>query len=154
MNCNHYDQWKVFFENAEKQFVQVVISTKLINDKRMLLPARFNQRTKIYHYFRRYWSKNYSLNMLCNLHIKKINNRLYLPAGDPGIFPDQIKSLKILKNQLNNKVFEVKFGWQGFPEWLTVIYQVQRNLKTDRYEIVKRDSGARDYRYARCKTNQ
>lgn len=151
MNYNQYNRWKVFFENAEKQFVHVVISTKLINDKHMLLPPRFNQRCKIYHYFSRYWSKNNTMNMLCNLHIKKINNKLYLPAGDPGIFPDQINSIKLLINQSNKKVFKVKFGWKGFPDWLTVVYQVKKNLKTGRYEIVKRYSGARDYRYATCK---
>lgn len=152
MNCNQSDQWKVFFENAEKQFIQVVMSAKLINEKRMLLPYRFNQRTKIYYYFRRYWSKKLTLRMLCNLRIRKINNKLYLPAGDPGIFPNQVNSIKLLKNRSNEKVFEVKFGWRGFPTWLTVMYQVKKNLKTNRYEIVKRESGARDYRYASCKT--
>jgi hypothetical protein len=60
-----------------------------------LLPLKFSTKEKIIAYFRRYWGATMSNRMFCNLYTIKRNNRLYVLAGDPGIFTTIPRRVKV-----------------------------------------------------------
>ena len=142
--------WIKFLETAEFQFDKIVTSS-LGTEEFWLLPKKFNTRQKIYTYFRKYWSKTYSNKMLCNLHTKKKNGKLYVPEGDPGPQPT-IKEIEIHQGNSTCKVITTKYGydWEKKEEYRLVIYILTKDKRTRSYVISKRISEYKDYRFEKC----
>lgn len=113
-----------------------------------LLPLQFSTKEKVITYFRRYWGVTMSNRMFCNLYTIKRNNRLYVIAGDPGIFTTIPRRVRVTsRTPTRIKVTAVLSMSEDYDEETMVVQYLIGKSGT---ELRVLDRNKKDERFARC----
>ncbi|WP_162463063.1 DL-endopeptidase inhibitor IseA family protein [Paenibacillus psychroresistens] len=112
------------------------------------LPIRFNTRLKIFDYFRRFWSIEFSRRMLCNLKTIFFKGHLYVRVGDIGAVPIKVVSFRILTR--TDRLLRIRAILSGSDKGNTVIfYSIKRS--PNNLTIILRSKSLTDVRYRPCR---
>ncbi|WP_426446447.1 DL-endopeptidase inhibitor IseA family protein [Paenibacillus sp. S-38] len=112
------------------------------------LPTRFNTRTKIFAFFRRYFGPSLSRILLCNLRTLRYRGALYVPVGDPGPVPTRVVSLAVIRRTSSR--IAVRAVLSGDPDGnVTILYTFA--VIRGRLAIINRTRRLVDYRYQPCR---
>ncbi|WP_429312043.1 DL-endopeptidase inhibitor IseA family protein [Paenibacillus mucilaginosus] len=148
------NQLLAFVRNAENAWTRVVysfderttpITINEINWYR--LPLRFSTRSKIFQYYRRYWSRVYANRLTCSVGFRNIRGRLYSPNADPPILQDTVTGIRIIRQTSTRITVEANFD---YPEPIPARYVIAHNPATGALKIISRRSRIPDFRYEPC----
>jgi hypothetical protein len=151
------EQLKKFINNAEALWLDVIYSRRegkqiIINDLdyQAVADPKFKTREKISKYFNEYWGHHLSNTMMCNLKIVTVNDKLYVPIGDPPFMPCEAVSLKVTESGEDQiKLRVVLFGSPDGNK--TVYYKLYKSPSAGKFKIISRTGTKNDIRYQPCK---
>lgn len=145
---------KALIDAAEGVWFEVFYSGDLneaitVGDREYyLLPLKFSTKEKVITYFRRFWGVTMSNRMFCNLYTIKRNNRLYVIAGDPGIFTTIPRRVRVTnRTSTRIKVTAVLSMSEDYDEETMVVQYMIGKSGTGLRVL---DRNKKDERFARC----
>lgn len=145
-----------FIQNAELAWERVVFSFNIrttpitFNEiDHYRLPFRFSTRTKVFQYYRRFWSTVYANRMICSAGFRNVRGRLYSPDADTGGLPSKVLGLRIIR-QTNTRIIADAVLDDPSLGRITIRYVISRNPNTGALTIILRRDRTPDYRYEPC----